>query len=90
MDDCFTYGGQKVKMPEEGENILEFKDIAKQLKHPFTIYADFECILTKVEDKKNKKTKKMSRHDISGYGYVVLMKKPNSKPTEEEMQAPNL
>ena len=22
MDDCFTYGGQKVKMPEEGKNTL--------------------------------------------------------------------
>jgi len=28
MDDCFTYGAQKTNMPEEGKNIIEFKDIA--------------------------------------------------------------
>ena len=41
MDECFTYGGQKVKMPEEGKNFVEFKDTHKQLKQAFTIYADF-------------------------------------------------
>ena len=41
-------------MPEEGKNIIEYKDIAKQQKLPFCIYADTECILTKVEDGKNK------------------------------------
>ena len=71
MDECFTYGGQKVKMPEEGKNFIKFKDIHKQLPHPYTIYADFECLLTRVEDAENKKTKKISRHDISGYGYAI-------------------
>ena len=72
MEECFTYGGQKVKMPEEGENFIKFKDIHKQLRHPYTIYADFECLLTKVKDSENKKkTKKISRHDISGYGYAI-------------------
>merc|ERR1711984_53900 len=46
MDDCFTYGAQKTNMPEEGKNIIEFKDIAKQQKLPFCIYADTECLLT--------------------------------------------
>ena len=54
MDDCFTYGAQKTNMPEEGKNIIEFKDIAKQQKLPFCIYADTECLLTKVEDGKKK------------------------------------
>ena len=58
MDDCFTYGAQKTNMPEEGKNIIEFKDIAKQQKLPFCIYADTECILTKVEDVKNKNSRK--------------------------------
>ena len=64
-------GGQTVKMPEEGENFIKFKDIHKQLPLPYTIYADFECLLTKVQDNENKKTKKISRHDISGYGYAI-------------------
>ena len=32
----------------------------------------------------------MTYQDMDDMLYVVLMKKPNSKPTEEEMQAPNL
>ena len=49
MEDCFTYGPQKIKLPEEGKNIIEYNDIAKQLKLPFCIYADTQCILTKVK-----------------------------------------
>merc|ERR1711936_437835 len=41
-EDCFTYGAQKTKLPEEGKNIIEYKDISKQLKLPFCIYADTE------------------------------------------------
>ena len=54
MNDCFTYGPQKIKLPEKGKNIIEFKDIAKQQKLPFCIYADTECLLTKVDDGKQK------------------------------------
>ena len=71
MDECFTYGGQKVKMPEEGKNFIEFKDTHKQLKQPFTIYADFESMLTKVEDDQRKNTQKLNKHEISGYGYCI-------------------
>ena len=71
MDDCFTYGGQKVKMPVEGKNFVEFKDTHKQLKQPFTIYADFESMLVKVKDEQNKNTKKLNKHEISGYTYCI-------------------
>ena len=59
-------------MPEEGKNIIEFKDIAKQQKLPFCIYADTECLLTKVEDVKNNNSRKLNKHEISGYGYTVV------------------
>ena len=77
MYDCFTYGGQKVKMPKEGKNFIEFKDTHKQLKQPFTIYADFESMLTKVEEKR-KNTQKLNKHEISGYGYCITS--PFEKP----------
>ena len=38
MERCFTYGATKIVMPEEGKNVLEFKDYSKQLKAPCTIY----------------------------------------------------
>merc|ERR1712055_564862 len=72
MDDFFTYGAQKTNMPEQGKNIIEFKDIAKQQKLPFCIYADTECLLTKVEDVNNKNSRKLNKHEISGYGYTVV------------------
>ena len=66
MEDCFKYGGQKIQLPQEGKNTIEFKDIHKQ-----HIYADFECLLRKVQDDKNKNTKKISKHEISGYSYCI-------------------
>ena len=32
-------------MPEEGKNILKFKNFYKQQKVPYVIYADFEAII---------------------------------------------
>ena len=61
MKDCFSYGPQKIKLPEDGKNIIQYNDIAKQQKLPFCIYADTECILTKVDDEKNKKVKKIKQ-----------------------------
>ena len=71
MKDCFSYGPQKTKFPEEGKNIIQYNDIAKQQKLPFCIYADTECLLTKVEVGKNKKVKKLNKHEICGYGYSI-------------------
>ena len=36
-------------MPKAGENILKFYNHNKQLPVPFTIYADFEAIMKKVQ-----------------------------------------
>ena len=53
-------------------NIIEYKDIAKQLKLPFWICADTECLLTKVDDGKKKNSTKLKKHEISGYGYSIV------------------
>ena len=43
------------------------------LKLPFIIFADFECLNTKCyDDKADSKTKKLTSHEISGYGYCVV------------------
>ena len=36
-------------MPKQGENILKFNNVYKQLPVPFVIYADFEAIMKKVQ-----------------------------------------
>ncbi|XP_061396091.1 uncharacterized protein LOC133331730 [Musca vetustissima] len=38
------------KMPEEGKSTLSFKNFHKQMNVPFVIYADFECVLKKVDN----------------------------------------
>ena len=50
---CKAEKAQRTKLPKEGENILKFKNIHKQLKCPFIVYADFESKLVKTEDAEN-------------------------------------
>ena len=39
----------KIDMPEEGDNILAFKNYQKQMKAPYVIYADFEALVRKFQ-----------------------------------------
>ena len=70
----------KIDMPEEGDNILAFKNYQKQMKAPYVIYADFEALVKKIqgcerdpENGKNKSyTEKTERHEACGYSFVVV------------------
>ena len=42
---CSKNGPQKIKLPKEGNDVLYFNELHKQLKVPFVIYADFKSIL---------------------------------------------
>ena len=64
MENCFTYGGGRVKMPEEGKNIIEFKGIDKQTRAPYTIYCDCEAIIKNIDEK--------DIHEISGFNITVV------------------
>ena len=41
--ECFVHVGQKTGFPTE--TTVQFSNIAKQVKAPFVVYADFESIL---------------------------------------------
>jgi len=76
---CGKHGPQKFKMSSEDHDIMYFKDIQKQLKVPFVIYADFESILVPCEHENfNEKSKKKSsiakthEHQASGFCYIVV------------------
>ena len=58
------------KKPEEKEIFL--KNIKKQLPMPFIIYADFECLTTKIDLPQTGKNKMYQRHVPSGFSYVVV------------------
>ena len=80
VNNCLTINGaQAINMPKQGENILKFNNLHKQLPVPFVIYADFEVITRKVqrceqseEMKKDRDrrsyTKAYQTHEDCGYG----------------------
>ena len=42
---CQVHDAQRTEMPSEEDKWLRFSDVSKQLKVPYVVYADFECIL---------------------------------------------
>ena len=64
MENCFKYGGCKVIMPDDGKNIIEFREIDKQMMAPYTIYCDCEAIIKNIDEK--------NIHEISGFNISVV------------------
>ena len=42
-------GEQAIRMPQKGNNVLQFQNYHKKMPVPFAIYADFEAITEKVQ-----------------------------------------
>ena len=66
----------KVIMPFEDTEILEFNQYQKIDKAPFTIYADLECIIEKIDgcenNCENSSRTKVSRHIPSGFSMSTI------------------
>ena len=72
---CRKNGPQKIRMPSDYNNILYLKDVHKQLKVPFVIYADFESILPCTQENLSDDasyTQKTHEHQASGFCYIVV------------------
>ncbi|KAL9951227.1 hypothetical protein ACROYT_G043851 [Oculina patagonica] len=73
---CAKNGPQKIKLPDEDHDVLYFKDVQKQLKVPFVIYADFESILVSCDEQQLDPsvsfTQKTQEHKPSGFCYTVV------------------
>ena len=65
----------RTEMPKQGENKMSFKNFYKQMKAPYTVYVDFECILRKINtcepDNKQSFTIKTEKHETCGFSYVI-------------------
>ena len=72
--DCNQYEPQRVIMPKRRgwPSFIMKKTFSKEEKHPFVIYADFECLCIPTSD-----TQKPFRHEPCSYGYVVIDWKKN-------------
>ena len=65
----------RTEMPKEGDNKMTFQNFYKQMKVPHTVYADFECVLKKIEtcvpDNKKSFTLKTEKHEPCGFSYMI-------------------
>ena len=66
----------RTEMPKEGENKMAFTNFYKQMKAPYVVYADFECLVEKIStcepnDKKSF-TVKTEKHEPCGFSYVIV------------------
>ena len=73
---CLVINGeQRVKL---SEGFINFKNYSRQMRAPFKIYADFECILKKskksseVVDENGSWSVKIQDHVPCGFGYKVV------------------
>ena len=69
---CQTHTPQRIEMPSETEKILKFKHFPKKFPVGFVIYADFECILEKVNPTVDKTTTVVEKHIPCGYCYKIV------------------
>ena len=74
---CKSYINCNEILPEEGKNILQFKNIGNIFNHPFHVVADFESTLLPVEEEEKEeqdddmemiKTKKYQKHVPNSFG----------------------
>ena len=68
MQLCEKHGEQYTELPSGKDKIMTSKNWGKMLKVPFVIYADFECILSPLKNRKNKS----QLHEPCGYSYLVV------------------
>ena len=65
----------KTILPTPGNNILNFKNSRNGVDHPFTIYADFECLTKPLDycegDASSSYTIKYQKHEPSGYCFYT-------------------
>ncbi|GFX57680.1 uncharacterized protein TNCV_4015451 [Trichonephila clavipes] len=72
--DCRKHKEQKIKMPEDKG--LEFENFKFNLPVPYTIYADFESLIVKINsctpDPERSSNVPIANHIPCGYAYVVI------------------
>ena len=68
---CENHDYCHVEMPTKDNNIIKYNHGEKSIKMPFTIYADLECLLEKMDtcenDPNKSSTTKINKHIPSGY-----------------------
>ena len=75
---CIEFNGTALKqLPENGRHTVEFRNIKKQLRVPFVLYADCESILKPVEDDHTKNTQIYQNHHVNHVGVKLVSDFPD-------------
>jgi hypothetical protein len=53
------------------ETLLDFKSLGNTVRHPIVIYADFEALLVKSDERRGDNTVIIQKHNAMSYGFVV-------------------
>jgi hypothetical protein len=73
---CKPNGPQRIELPSDDDNILKFKNYAKQLKVPFCIYADFETYPRKLPScsmqPNSSYVEKHQLHEIASFSFLTV------------------
>lgn len=73
---CLLNKPQRLRMPTINDNVLKFTAYQKMFKHPFCIFADFECltipIQTSIPQSDKSFTVKVQKHEPICYGLFVV------------------
>ena len=90
---CHRQQPQKIVFPEEDKTV-KFKNIQKQLRIPFVIYADFECYTEKIAGPVNNpnasNTTAYQHHKPSGFSYMVVSAKDDCTQAPVVYRGPNV
>ena len=90
---CNDHDFCHLKMPDEDNKILKYIPGEKSLKVPFSIYADLECLLRKINTCSNNSdksyTEKKATHKPSGYYFVTLCSFDKSKNEQKYYRGKN-
>ena len=66
----------RTEMSKEGENKMSFTNYHKQMKVPYVVYADFECVLEKIAGCEPAPdasfTVKTEKHEPRGFSYITV------------------
>ena len=67
----------RTELPKDGENVVKYMNYHRQMKAPYVIYADFECLLHKIQgcersSQDESYTDKTEQHEPCGFAYEVL------------------
>ena len=72
---CSRHEAVNIKMPDDKDAHLVFKNFNRKMRVPFVVYADFECFTENISscspDESKSFTKQYQRHKPSGFCYLI-------------------